>query len=391
MNGILFRKRFPVLFLSLLMAFAGCQKKAQGPHHFIRLQADDHVSKPQFDTALMVLGQRLKETYDGDVTARAEGKAIVLDVAGRPNLDSLAVLVLSKGGFGMYAMYNNSEVVSPIPVTDVPPGDVVLIYAIGTDTASVRKQFAERNSSLYNVLFAWGADDPYRQHVFPLYALKRSAGGQPLISKKMVSTATMNFDQLGKPSVSIRLKDEYATTWLNATRDNIGRHIAIRFANQVLSAPQVIAEISGGKMEISGHFTRQEARMLAAMISTPDLDVALQINHIDTALFVPLRGYPTLSQQARYDVVHSELLRLRPQIDSLLAGPAQEQQAARQEMDRIYRQDINTITAETHATQPEVDEFITKMEAVLYSLKARLNGEANEPDLKQMLETNPAQ
>jgi hypothetical protein len=147
-------------------------------------------------------------------------------------------------------------------------------------------------------------------------------------------------------------------------------------------------------MEISGHFTRLQARMLAGMIAAPDLTASLQITHIDTALFVPLRGYPTLNQQARYELIQTEFIRLRPQIDSLIAGIDEQNRIARYEMERIYRQDINTIAAQTHATQAEVDEFLGQMEQVLEGLKRRLRGEADESDpesLKQMLETKPAQ
>jgi len=398
MKRILIRERFPVLCLSLLLlAFAGCQKKAQGPHHFIRLRAQDGISKPQFDTALMVLDQRLRGAYDGDVTVRAEGKTIILEVAGRPNLDSLAVLVLSRGGFGMYEMYTNDAVTAPersaelVYAMAIAPGSIELAYALARDTARIRAQYVESNRSLYNVLFAWGAEDQFHQHAYPLYALKRAPGNKPLITKKMISTAIQGFDQSGRASVTVQLKETYVMTWLNATRSNVGRHIAIRFSNQVLSAPQVLSEIPGGNMEISGGFKPLQAKMLAAMIATPDLEPALKIEHIDTALFVPLRGYPTLKQQARYEVIHEEFLQLRPQIDSLLSGSSMEEQTARQEMERIYRQDINTITAETHATRAEVDEFIVKMEAVLTGLKNRLNGEANETTLKEMLEVSPAQ
>jgi len=398
MKRILFRVRFPVLFL-LLLGFAGCQKAAEGPRHLIKMTAAEGVSRSQFDTALQVLSKRLREIYAGDVTVRAEGETILLEVAGRPNLDSLALVVLSRGGFGMYEMYNNTEVVLPAQIAEAPlnslrslttPGSAELAYATADDTTRIRKLFLESNPLLYNVTFIWGGDDVYRKNIFPLYALKRSSTGKPIVTKQMIDTAKPSYDERGTPSVSITLKSEYTHTWLKVTRDNIGRSIAIRFSNQVLSAPRVVAEIPGGKMDISGHFTRLQARMLAAIIATPDLEAALQINYVDTALFVPLRGYPTLQQQARYEMVQSEFIRLRPQIDSLLAGTSLEQQSARQEMDRIYREDILTIAANTHASRAEVDDFIVRMEVILTSLKNRLNGGAGETDLKQMLETKPA-
>jgi hypothetical protein len=393
-------QRFLIFLLFLFLGFAGCQKKAQGPRHVIKLHAGGKPSKALFDSAVMVLTQRLEVVYHGDITVRAEGKTIVLEVVGRPNLDSLAVLVLSRGGFGMYETYNNNEVATVLPDATLPslgvpptPDGAELIFAAASDTNRIRKLYTDRNQSLSDVIFIWGMEDSY-QGAYPLYALKRPAAGMPLISKSMVSEAKGDYDGLGRPSVTIRLKEAYFNTWRDMTRDNVGRHIAIRFANQVLSAPKVLSEIEGGNMQISGNFTGLQTRLMAAIITTPDLDAALQINHIDTALFVPLRGYPTLKQQARYEVIQSEFLRLRPQIDSLLAGSGAQVLVARREMERIYRQDINTMAAETKATRADVDEFITNMEGVLNGLKRRLSGEVDETDpesLKRMLEALPTQ
>jgi len=395
----LLRERPLALSVFLLVAFAGCQKKAQDPHHFIKLRAEGNPAKTRFDSAVLVLDQRLKTAYEGDVTARAEGKDILLEVAGRPNLDSLAVLVLSKGGFGMYETYNNDEVTSGVDAQPdalgagvAPPGGAVLIYTMASDTTRVRKQFVERNPSLYNVMFVWGPEDESR-HLFPLYALKRPASGKPLVSKEMIDMARSDYDGMGRPSVTIRLKPAFFDAWSEITRNNIRRYIAVKFGNQVLYAPLVNSEIPGGMMQISGHFTRFQTTMFAAIIAAPDLVAPLQIVHVDTALFVPLQGYPTLRQQARYEIVQNEFLRMKPQIDSMVAGISSDQQRSffTRETKRIYNQDINTIAAETHASKADVEAFIVRIEEVSNGLKRYFNGETNDAALKGLLETNPAQ
>jgi hypothetical protein len=399
MKYSLFRERSVLWALVLLGVFAGCQKKAQGPHHFIKLRAEDKVTKALFDSAVAVLNARLQAGYDGDVTARAEGKDIVLEVAGRPNLDSLAVVILSKGGFGLYETFNSGEVVpaqgdaSSSMGNQPAPEGAVLTYALAGDTTRIRKQYKEQNASLFNASFVWGMEDPY-MHAFPLYALKRGSKGKPAISKSMIDKAQAAIDANGRPSITIQLKEDYINTWSEMTRNNVGRQIAIRFANQVLSAPQVASEIPGGNMEVSGNFTMLQVRLMAAIISAPDLIAALKITHIDTALFVPLRGYPTLKQQARYELVQGELLQLRPQIDSLFTLTETVQDLARYQMDGIYRKDLNAYVVERKATQAEVDEFIDNIEGILQGVKSTLRGEAADTDpatLKKLLEPNPAQ
>lgn len=396
----LFRERSVLWVLVLLGVFAGCQKKAQGPHHFIKLRAEGKITKELFDSAVAVLNARLAMGYDGDITVRAEGKDLVVEVAGRPNLDSLAIVLLAKGGFGMYETYLHKEVTAPAPDAASPaygmtpaPDGAELFYAIASDTARIRKQYIAHNASLFQASFIWGTEDPY-QHAFPLYALKRPSASTPYISKIMIDAARSDFDGSGKPAVGIRLKEAYFDTWSEMTRKNVGRQIAIRFANQVLSAPRVLSEIPGGNSQISGRFTRLQTTLLAAMISSPDLTAALRITHIDTALFVPLRGYPTLRQQARYEGIQAEFLQLKPQIDSLFGRYQLVQQMARQEMEGIYRKDLNTYAAETNATQTQVDEYIDQTAAMLDGVRRTLQGEvdeANTANLRQLLETDPAQ
>jgi preprotein translocase subunit SecD len=55
---------------------------------------------------------------------------------------------------------------------------------------------------------------------------------------------------------------------------------AIVLDGVVLSAPQVNGPITGGKAEISGSFTKQEAQQLAAQVNTGALPVRLSVSSV---------------------------------------------------------------------------------------------------------------
>lgn len=71
----------------------------------------------------------------------------------------------------------------------------------------------------------------------------------------------------GAPVIEITFTDSGAKRFSKVTRQNIGRRLAIVIDGQVYSAPVIRTEIVGGKGQISGSFSEQEARDLAAKIS----------------------------------------------------------------------------------------------------------------------------
>ncbi len=70
----------------------------------------------------------------------------------------------------------------------------------------------------------------------------------------------------GYPVISITFSDDGRKRFAEWTRQNIGNRLAIIIAGQAYSAPRVMAEIPGGKTEISGGFSEQEAKDLVAKI-----------------------------------------------------------------------------------------------------------------------------
>ncbi|MCS6843798.1 MAG: protein translocase subunit SecD [Caldilineales bacterium] len=85
----------------------------------------------------------------------------------------------------------------------------------------------------------------------------------------------------GLPVILFELNDSGREIFREYTRNNIGRIVAITMDKQVLSAPVVRAVIDGSG-EISGQFTREEARTLAIQMQYGALPVPLKVLDVRT-------------------------------------------------------------------------------------------------------------
>jgi len=90
--------------------------------------------------------------------------------------------------------------------------------------------------------------------------------------------ATTVFDQnTGKPSVSIEFNDEGSKKFEEITSRNIGKPLAIVLDNDIVSAPMVNEKIIGGKAQISGGFTIDEANKLEVQLNAGALPVPVKL------------------------------------------------------------------------------------------------------------------
>lgn len=81
-------------------------------------------------------------------------------------------------------------------------------------------------------------------------------------------SATVEFNELLQPQVAIQFDSEGAKLFGEITKRNINRPLAIFVGGELISAPNVNAEITGGQAVISGNFELQEAQELARDLNT---------------------------------------------------------------------------------------------------------------------------
>jgi preprotein translocase subunit SecD len=70
-----------------------------------------------------------------------------------------------------------------------------------------------------------------------------------------------------EPRIEIVFTDSGRKQFAEVTRQNIGKRLAIVIHGRLYCTPTIRAEIPGGKAEISGDFSEQEAKNLAAKIT----------------------------------------------------------------------------------------------------------------------------
>jgi preprotein translocase subunit SecD len=97
----------------------------------------------------------------------------------------------------------------------------------------------------------------------PGIALRRPV----LMTGRNVSRAAATFDtQTGRPAVEIGLDSEGTQAFAQLTQHYVGHRIAILLGHSVLTAPRVLDPITKGNLLITGNFTAEQSRDLAAAI-----------------------------------------------------------------------------------------------------------------------------
>ena len=151
----------------------------------------------------------------------------------------------------------------------------VIGYANYKDTADINKYLAmpEIKADLPKDLrLKWGvspSEFDKKGQTFELYAIKSTErNGKAPLEGDVVTDAKDEFDQYSKPAVSMTMNSDGARRWAQLTKQNIGRSIAIVLDNYVYSAPNVNSEITGGRSQITGHFTPEQAKVLANVLKS---------------------------------------------------------------------------------------------------------------------------
>ena len=159
-----------------------------------------------------------------------------------------------------------------------------------------------------NLSLKWGvkAIDEKEQY-FYLYAIKMTnRDGTPALGGDVVTDANADFvQQAGRSEqqVSMTMNAEGAKAWARLTKENIGKAVAIVLDDMVYSAPNVPVEITGGRSQITGHFTPEEAKDLANVLKSGKMAASVHIVQEDVV-------GPSLGQEAINSGVISFVLAL---------------------------------------------------------------------------------
>ena len=127
---------------------------------------------------------------------------------------------------------------------------------------------------------------------FALVALKAHQPEEAVLTGDVVTSATSEYDNLQGNVVSMTMNDEGARKWSSITAQNLRRAIAIVLDDQVYSYPNVNSQIDGGRSQITGNFTPEEASDLANVLESGKMDA--KVNIVSQSVIGPSLGQESI-------------------------------------------------------------------------------------------------
>ena len=126
---------------------------------------------------------------------------------------------------------------------------------------------------------------------FNLVALKTNQG-RPALGGDVVVDASSDYENLQGNVVSMTMNDTGARQWARVTQQNLNKSVAIVLDDQVYSYPNVNSVIEGGRSQITGNFTHEEAKDLANVLKSGKM--AARVNIASESVIGPSLGQESI-------------------------------------------------------------------------------------------------
>ena len=139
--------------------------------------------------------------------------------------------------------------------------------------AEILKQTEGKLPEGDQILFLRGVDkDGGREYLVPNLVKKRV-----MLTGDVLTDAKVSIGQFNDPYVSITFDGKGGREFERITGDNIKKRMAIVLDNTIYSAPVIQDRITGGRAQITGSFSMQEANDLAIVLRAGALPAPLKI------------------------------------------------------------------------------------------------------------------
>jgi SecD/SecF fusion protein len=263
-----------------------------------QLEFWETASNQSYGTFLSQANELLKNVVKTEVpnveNETSEIDDLLSDVSAQQ--DSISTVANPIYDYVKGAGYSGGPVLIQVAVNDQP---IVDDYLSRSDVRALLP------ADLRFTKFLWGIPDAQTDLV-DLYVIKANRANQPPLSGSVIVDASQTYDQLGAPAVSMQMNGKGARVWEDMTGKAFkdGSNIAIVLDEVVYSAPGVSkGAISGGRSEISGQFSLNEAIDLANVLRAGKLPAAAEIIQSEIV-------GPSLGQEAIESGVNSFVIAL---------------------------------------------------------------------------------
>lgn len=227
-------------------------------------------------------------------TAMLEFWEVYTNYQGNQNVTAALFNNAAKSAAKNAATSADSALLSDIMSKAVGADGLAIGYFTEADTAVIGKVLPAitENFEADDVVFYWGISDKNKNNAYPLIPLKKASenigavlNGKTINGQRIVRNARQNVDEHNRVIVSMSMEDAAAKEWQRITADaikkrnetNIPTNIAIVLDQIVYSYPTIQSEIANGESQISGNFSVDEAKDLATVLNSGNLEVGLDI------------------------------------------------------------------------------------------------------------------
>ncbi|HOL22512.1 MAG TPA: protein translocase subunit SecD [bacterium] len=209
---------------------------------------DEKTISDLADRALEVIRNRIDALGVTEPVIQKEGmKRIIVDLPGVQDPDKAIEIIGQTALLEFKLVSDDPDLLKSALEGNVPPGYQLVYY----------KEKDERGI--------------YRE-AHPLLVK-----AEPELTGKYIEDAYMGYDSSGFPDVNLVFNREGAAIFEAVTAKNINKQLAIVLDGVVRSAPVIRERIPGGKAQITGKFSVEEARTLAIVLRAGALPAKMEM------------------------------------------------------------------------------------------------------------------
>lgn len=260
---------------------------ASQPRHLIFRAMEANVSALQLEQAAKVISGRLNDCYTEKfaVVVSTEKREIAISFSAIQDPVELELLLTQTGEMAFYETLDRKvladrwseaqQLFALFPDSRTASEKEIIGCTEAGKVAGIQR-FLEASAKPDGCRLVWNMAANGKEA--KLYALKTDENGRPLVAGSAIAKAQSSQDKKsGTAEINITLKKEAELLWADATRRNINHAIAIVLDDQVLAAPVVRSVIEGGRCVISGDYSAEQAKWIAALANNGSLPLHFKV------------------------------------------------------------------------------------------------------------------
>lgn len=280
---------FKIFFavLILVITATGFTFKPDNTIQILVQSTDTRISSADLSQSAEIISNRLTDFTSEKFELSAISGKNQIKVVLRNNQDMklLESLMTQKGTFGFYETYTYQEVsellkgdenLKSLFKNEVPAGSTAQIGCTTVSGVSQVNEYLNSPDLDRKCRFAWS--NPFEEPEFCLYALRLNDVKGAVCNGADIESFVSGREATSQENyISFSFKKSVVQLWAEITKRNIGKAVAIVLDGKVILAPVIQDEIANGNCTLTGGFTSDQVKYIAAIGANGELPVSFKV------------------------------------------------------------------------------------------------------------------